>query len=126
MEYDGRGMLVVDDDRAICELLEILLSEEGYEVACATTIARALDLAATHQVDLILFDMSLADGDGEHFVERYRRLPQASARLIAVSGIANLEQEATRIGADGFLTKPFEIDDLLSTVSRAMVENAPA
>ena len=56
----------------------------------------------------------------------YRRLPRATARLIAVSAIADIEDESARIGADGFLTKPFEIEDLLAIVGRSMAERASA
>jgi DNA-binding response OmpR family regulator len=61
----------------------------------------------------------LPDLNGVDFVTRYRELPHSTAALIAVSAIANLAEVATRIGADGFLAKPFEIEDLLSAVAKA-------
>jgi DNA-binding response OmpR family regulator len=119
-------VLVVDDDTAICELLDIVLSEAGYVVECATTCDRALELARVRQPEVILFDMSLADGDGEHFVTSYRQLPRATARLVAVSGIAKLDEESARIGADGCLAKPFELADLLRIVRGSMTAIASA
>ena len=111
-------ILVVEDDRALCELLEFVLADEGYDVRCARTASEALDLAEQRQPAVILFDMHLANGTGEDFLRAYRALPDASARLIAVSGIANLEGEAARIGAHGFLKKPFELEDLLASVDK--------
>src|SRR4051812_19020799 len=99
MSLGASGMgaiLVVDDDPMICELLEVALSDEGYDVQCAASIDDALTMAVTHRPEVVLFDMWLNDGDGAQFVERYRRLPEAHARLVAVSGIPALEEEATR------------------------------
>jgi DNA-binding response OmpR family regulator len=102
----------------------MVLSDEGYDVRCASTIAQGLDLARTHQPRVILFDMSLTDGDGSHFVAEYRQLPQANARLIAVSGIPALEEETARIGADAYLPKPFDLDVLLTLVAQSRAELA--
>jgi DNA-binding response OmpR family regulator len=112
-------ILVVEDEPALGELLEILLTDEGYEVQQAMTAGQAMSMAQNRQPSLILFDVTLPDLNGVDFVTRYRELPHASAALIAVSAIANLSEVATRIGADGFLAKPFEIEDLLSAVARA-------
>jgi DNA-binding response OmpR family regulator len=119
-------VLVVDDDPNICELLDIVLSEEGYEVQRAMTLCRAFELVQVRPPDLILFDMSLTDGDGGHFVKQYRQLPNATARLIAVSGMPNLEEESARIETHGFLVKPFELEDLLSIVAKAISAARPA
>jgi len=113
-------ILVVEDEDLLLELLETVLAEEGYAVRSAANASRALELAAGEQPSLIIFDISLPDLSGAELVERYRALPDATASLIAVSGIANLAQEADRIGADGFLTKPFELDDLLSLVNQTL------
>jgi len=121
----GRGIamssiLVVEDEDVLRELLEIVLAEEGHDVRSATTASCALELAAHQQPSLIVFDMTLPDLDGADLVARYRALPNATAALIAVSGIANLEAEVERIGVDGFLAKPFELEDLLALVNRAL------
>lgn len=119
-------VLVVENDESICELLHIVLSEEGYDVRCATTIGAALELVQQHQPSVILFDMKVSDGDGAAFVSRYHHLHKGTARLVAVSGLANLEAEAARIGADDYLSKPFELDALLSIVARAFARDRQA
>jgi DNA-binding NtrC family response regulator len=113
-------ILILDDDAAIRELLEILLTEEGYEVESAQDNSHALAAIKEREPALILFDMRSPGAGGHAFVEAYRELPDASAILIAVSGIADLEQEAARIGADGFLPKPFDIEDVLAMVRKAL------
>lgn len=113
-------ILVVEDEDVLQELLEAVLAEEGYAVRSATTALHALELAACEQPSVIIFDMTLPDLNGADLVKRYRELPDATAALIAVSGIANLEAEVERIGVDSFLSKPFELEDLLSLVNRAL------
>jgi len=113
-------ILVVDDDRAFCDLLDNFLACEGHEVQCAVSVSQALHLAQERQPTLVLFDLRLPDQSGEDFVAAYRALPNASARLIAVSGLANLHDEAARIGAHGFLRKPFELADLLAVVTESL------
>jgi CheY-like chemotaxis protein len=113
-------VLIVDDDQAMRQLLTMALEDEGYCVQAAHSVGEALAIAQQGQPALVLFDMLLADGDGAEFVARYRQLPDARAMLIAVSGIANLEAEAVRIGADGYLGKPFDLDDVFSMVARAL------
>src|SRR4051794_17485108 len=112
-------ILVIEDEDLLRELLETVLADEGYEVRGATNASRALEIVACERPSVILFDITLPDLSGAEFVQRYRCLPDATAKLIAVSGIVNLDVEAARIGADGFLTKPFELDDLLSLVHQA-------
>jgi DNA-binding response OmpR family regulator len=113
-------VLVLDDSPDIRELVEICLSDEGYEVLSARDPDEALRLVTECPVGLILFDLSLAGSSGEEFVQAYRNLPGAGAQMIVLSGASNLEATVERIGADGYLTKPFELDDLLTTVERAI------
>ena len=113
-------ILVVEDEDVLRELLEIVLSEEGYEVRSATRAADALAMAEAEQPSLIVFDVTLPDLNGTTFAERYREHQDGAVPLIAVSGIANLAEEAERIGADGYLTKPFELDALLALVRRTL------
>jgi DNA-binding response OmpR family regulator len=110
------NILVLEDDEELSKLLDMVLTEEGYGVQCARTVGQALEIVQVCQPDVVLFDMLLADQDGGAFVRAYRELPGSTAPLIAVSGLANLEREAARIGADGHLGKPFDVDDLLALV----------
>jgi two-component system, OmpR family, response regulator MtrA len=113
-----RHILILDDDEAISELLEIVLTEEGYEVQRATTVGQALEIVHVCRPSLVLFDLRLAHEDGAAFVRSYRKLPGSTGGLIAFSGMPNLEEEAVRLGADGYLSKPFDLDDLLTLADR--------
>jgi two-component system, NtrC family, nitrogen regulation response regulator NtrX len=110
-------ILVIDDEADLGELLLNILSEEGYEVRSATTAAEALTLVTESDPSLILFDINLPDLKGLDFVHAYRQLSPARAGLVAISGVVNLAEEAARIGADGYIVKPFEIDELFDTIA---------
>jgi DNA-binding response OmpR family regulator len=112
------SVLVVEDDEAICALVEEILSEEGYEVRCAQNGRHALDLVGERRPAIVLFDLTMPDMGGEAFVAAYRSLPSADAALIAVSGAHDLADVAARMGADDHLTKPFDIDRLLGVVAK--------
>ena len=112
-------ILVLDDDEALRELLEITLSDEGYAVQSAATSEEALAMAAQQQPRVILFDLTLGNSRGEGFATTYSQLPNATARLIVVSGAVNIAERAAEMGVDGYLVKPYELDDLLATVAKA-------
>ncbi len=119
-------VLVVDDDQAICDLIELALGDEGYEVACCTNPANALRLVVHQPPAFILLDLRMPAMNGESFVRAYRALPNATAPLVVFSAMPNVEQHAARLGAVGWITKPFDLDDLISTVDHAWPRRAAA
>lgn len=113
-------VLVVDDDPDVCELIELTLVDEGYVVVTAGSADEALRIVTARPAALILFDLSLPGMSPEELVTAYRALPGADAQMVAVSGFPGLPQEAARLGADGCLAKPFDLEDLLAMVSAAL------
>jgi DNA-binding response OmpR family regulator len=113
-------VLVVDDDPGICELMELTLGDEGYAVITVSNADDALQTAQERDPALIVLDLSLPGTTAETLVGAYRALPRAKARLVVCSGAPGVEQEATRLGADGSLAKPFDLDHLLSIVGAAL------
>ena len=113
-------VLVVDDDPTVRELIELTLTDEGYAVVTAGSADEALRIVTARPAALILFDLSLPGMSPEELVTAYRALPGADAQMVAVSGFPGLAQEAARLGANGCLAKPFDLDDLLAMVSAAI------
>jgi CheY-like chemotaxis protein len=109
----GTRLLVVDDDPAIREMLEMLLDSEGYEVATATNGADALEALPRVHPDLILLDMKMPVMDGWEFMDHYRTLPDATAPVVVFSAAQDTGRRAAEVGARAFVAKPFAIDDLL-------------
>ena len=109
-------MLVLDDDRAILELLGEALRDEGFEVDLASTVSEAQRLSAAHPPRVVLLDLRLANTPQELFVETYRVLDATGARMIVLSAAPKAVEQAAELGADAVLAKPFDLDQLLGLV----------
>ena len=119
---EPHDVLVVDDDDSICEVIELLLTDEGYAVRCAQTAHRAFQLIHEQHPAVIVLDLALPDQSGEEFITTYRRLPNATAPIIVLSGLSNVVQFGAEIGAAGSLAKPFDIDTLLKLIERCLAQ----
>jgi CheY-like chemotaxis protein len=111
-------ILVVDDDTSIRSFVEMALDGEGYSVSTATNGAQAL--AVTDQVhpDLILLDMRMPIMDGWTFARRYRSQAGPHAPIVVITAATDAGERAAEIEADGYLGKPFDLDELLGLVLR--------
>jgi two-component system response regulator AtoC len=116
---DKRSVLVVDDDADLRSLLEDLLKGEGYGVRLASSGAEALQAVEAQRPDLVMMDVQLPDEDG---LALLKRLKQAHAELevivMTAFGGSSTAIKAMEQGAYDYVTKPFEIDDLLATLKR--------
>ena len=113
-------VLVIDDNEDICSIIEVVLSEDGYDVVCTGDPVAALRRVAERPPTVILLDLRMPTMDGEAFARAYRRLPNATAPIILTSALPGAEAHAARIGATGCLAKPFDLDDLLAAVHSAV------
>ncbi len=115
------------------------LRGEGYGAAAAPDGATALALlddaragrqeqGAPSSIGLILLDLRMPGMDGWQFAARYRRTPGPHAPIVVFAAQPDAEAAALadRLGATGFLTKPFELDDLLEMVACALPAPGPA
>jgi DNA-binding NtrC family response regulator len=120
-----KRILVVDDDRASCDLLSEIFAAQGWEAETAQTPARALELAAVYRPDVIISDINLeAEQTGLDLLQQLRdRCP-----VILVTGFGTLEAavEAAREGAWDFISKPFKVEEVVATVRRALRREAAA
>ena len=121
---DKLTVVVVDDDRNICSLLKMYLKLEGLETRLATN--REEIVAALRQAplpDLVLLDVSLPDADGFDILARMRQHPVLRAvPVIMVTAAATREAVLRGIqgGADGYVTKPFQIHPLVRAVKEVL------
>ncbi len=116
---DSRSVLVVDDDADIRALLSDLLKGEGYEVRSAKTGAEASAAVAEARPDLVMMDVKLPDQDGLAVLKELKR-EHAELEVIVMTafGGSSTAIKAMEQGAYDYVTKPFEIDDLLATLKR--------
>jgi two-component system phosphate regulon sensor histidine kinase PhoR len=113
-------VLVVDDEKVVRDGCHRVLSGKGYEVATAENGQEALDLLAANSVDLILLDLKMPIMSGEEVLEitrtDYKDIPVI---IITGHGTVDTAVECMKKGAYDFITKPFQIDEFLLTVTRA-------
>jgi two-component system cell cycle response regulator DivK len=116
----GEQILVVEDNEKNMKLFRDVLMATGYRTLEATTGGQAVELAAEHAPDLVLMDIQLPDMDG---VEALRRL-RADERTAAIPVLALTAQAMQgdrkrflAAGFDGYVSKPVNIIELVSTVS---------
>jgi DNA-binding response OmpR family regulator len=115
---DVRGrILVVEDHKDLALGLRINLEERGYHVHVAHTIADGLARLRQVRPDLVILDLSLPDGDGLDLMRRLRAAGDATVILVLT---AKSRQDAKvlglRGGADDYVTKPFDLEELLARV----------
>lgn len=118
--YRSRGMakiLLVEDDYALAMGTEYALQAEGYEVVRAASLGEARN-AMVSDVDLILLDVMLPDGNGYAFCEEIRAYDWNTPIifLTAVSEEANIVQ-GLELGADDYVAKPYRVKELLSRIA---------
>lgn len=112
----NRRVLIVEDDGALSAVMRETLRDDGYDADVAPDGAAALEVVRDQAPDLILVDLQLPLIDGPSFVERYRRAVATPANILVVSGRDDAQEIAQSLGADAYLAKPFERDDLLTAV----------
>jgi DNA-binding response OmpR family regulator len=113
-------VLVLDDDRAILELLGEALRDEGFEVDLASSVGEARRLSAAHPPRVVLLDLRLANTPQELFLETYRVLDATGARMVVLSAAPRAVEQAAELGADAVLGKPFDLDQLVGLVRKLL------
>ncbi|WP_309895519.1 response regulator [Archangium sp.] len=108
-------LLIVDDEVAILEALTDILSVEGYEVATAANGAEGLKRAGEARPDLILLDLMMPVMDGQEMLRRLKESPDLRTIPVVVMSAGRVSK--SELQGSRFLAKPFELDDLLDTVS---------
>jgi two-component system, NtrC family, response regulator PilR len=114
-------ILVVDDEPSMREMLGIMLRKEKFEVAAAANRAEAAKALAGPPVDMVITDVRLPDGDG---IEILRHVKAASPETIVIVmtayGTAESAVAALKLGAQDYLIKPFDVDELKIVVRNAL------
>ncbi len=117
----GRTILIVDDEESILQSLEGILSDEGFEVACARTGLEALEKIKEVMPDLVLLDIWMPDMDGIETLVKIRELSR-QIQVVMMSGHGTIETavKATKLGAYDFIEKPLSLEKLLLTINNAL------
>ena len=123
---DHESILIVDDDAGVRDSIGAVLSDEGFRVRYAVDGTEALASAGRERPDLVLLDVWLPGMDGIQVLEKLRG-DHEGLPVIVISGHGNIETavRATKLGAVGFIEKPFTIEGLLEAVASALDRARP-
>jgi len=122
---ENRPILVVEDDADLAELVVNRLNVEGYEVRSAQTWEEGRRLLDEQLPDLLVMDLNLPDANGMDVIESLRNEPRTKRLAIVVtSAVDDTEHlvRGIRSGVMFFLTKPFELDELVRKVRSAVFQ----
>ena len=122
MAGQHRAVLVVEDDQDLLEMVRLMLEGAGYRVATAAEGSEALAKVAEEMPGLILLDMKMPGMDGWEFARLFRERYDLQAPIVVLTAAEDARKRAEEIGAEGYLGKPFEMDELLAEVARYVRE----
>lgn len=120
MAQTVKRVLIVDDSRTMLEVLKVYLMGQGYEFETASGGAAAFDAALRNTPDLIISDLSMPDMTGLDLCSKMRETRSLKAvRFIIVTSHRDnaSRRKAFAAGADGFLTKPLDADQLRALIA---------
>jgi DNA-binding NtrC family response regulator len=117
----GNNVLVVDDDNAICRIVERMLSGEQYQVQTSQSVADALRVIEQEPFDAYVMDYKLPDGSGLDVAERIRS-KGSEAPIILISGYdpTSVASRAEKLNIFDFLQKPFSREMICNALEKAI------
>jgi len=124
---EKKKILIVEDDAKILKALTIRLKAEGYDVLGATDGMSGTAMARKEQPDLLLLDISMPAGGGFGVAQNVSNMaPLAGTPMVfmTASKQPGLKDQAEKLGAAGFIEKPFDTDTLLTTIRDALSQEA--
>lgn len=115
-----RTVLIIEDDQNLKDGLELLFQIEGYKTFSVSNGRDGLDLIRSVHPDVILTNFQMPGADGFEVVQDVRNDPELASTpivFLTANHRPSIREQAVRAGANAFLTKPFHLEELVSTVS---------
>ncbi len=116
----NKKALVVEDDKNIAELLRLYLEKDGFEVSIASDGGQGLRLAGEVEPDVILLDIMLPVMDGWQVCKEIRRTSRVPIIMLTAKGETYDKVSGLEMGADDYVTKPFEVKELIARIHAVM------
>ena len=114
-------ILIIDDEKEICESMKMILEYEGYSVDYSTSALKGLNLAEEKQISCLLLDIQMPEMSGFEVLKKVKEAnPSLSVIIISAHGSVENAIKATRLGAFDFIEKPIDRDKLLISVRNAI------
>lgn len=116
-----KKILVVDDDEGIVDSLEEILEEEGYQVDSTVRGEEALPKVLTFRPDLVVLDVLISGTDGRDVCRQLKQTPNTKdIPVVMISARTDTRPSALKAGAADFISKPFDVDDLLRSIQKRL------
>lgn len=110
-------VVIIDDEKDMCWLLENDLRKNHYHVFSANTGRDGLELVKREEPDVVLLDLRLKDVDGLNVLHKIKEIwPKIRVIIISAFGGPIVREKATSLGADGFIDKPFKSEDVVKAI----------
>lgn len=113
-------ILVVDDDKNICELLRLYIEKEGYDVVIANDGGQAVTKFKTEKPDLVLLDIMLPVLDGWQVCREIRKTSQCPIIMLTAKGEVFDKVLGLELGADDYVVKPFETKEIVARIKAVL------
>lgn len=114
-------ILVVDDDSGIGEMLKTLLEFYGYKVVVTERPEEAEDIIINKDIDLVMLDMLISGVNGTDVCTRLRQTKEtAHIPILMMSALHDAGEKCKKAGANDFIAKPFEMDDLIAKIDSVL------
>ena len=120
----SRRILIVDDDKALSEVIRDRLVIEGFDVECATDADEALRRSESLMPDLVLLDVMLPKSSGFDLVPVVRRSRKVPIIFLSARGLQRDKLRGLEAGADDYITKPFDMQELLARIRAVLRRTA--
>ena len=116
-------ILIVDDSKEIRNILSTFLKEEGFEVYTAENGKKALDLTKEKVIDLIITDIRMPEMDGSQLTKKMKEeRPRIGIIIMTAYTSIYTEGDIRKIGADDYISKPFEFIDIIKKIERVLFQ----
>ena len=118
-------ILIVDDDPDLCTMIKLMLEYKGYAAVEANNEQDARKVLMEKPIDLIIMDMLLSGSDGTDICRRLKQDKNLSlVPILMFSAHPNAKDACLKAGADGFISKPFDMNDLLEKIDHFVSKEA--
>jgi two-component system response regulator PilR (NtrC family) len=121
MDMIKQKILVVDDEKSMCDFLEIMLNKEGYEVTSTTSGEKALELLDNNLYSMVLTDVKMPAVDGFEVLRKTKEVsPDTAVIMITAYGSPEGAVTAIKEGAYDYITKPFRVEEVKLTIKKSL------
>jgi DNA-binding response OmpR family regulator len=124
LEESKQKILLIDDDKTLCEVLGEELEQENYSVTCSFSGKDGLSRLSLGTYNLVILDYNMPEMDGYEVLVQVKRIfPMLPVMIITGDADIEIQRKFVDIGANDFVKKPFEFEEFLMRVRQCILKN---